>query len=62
MFCCRHAVESLCAVAEKPEFKKKRLKFAGQLKCAIFSHIFSCPVEPGAYINLLAPELFFFKF
>jgi len=53
MFCCRHVVvESLCVIAEKPRFKKKRLKFAGRLKRAIFSHIISCPVEPGAYINV----------
>lgn len=50
MFCCHHvAVESLHVVAEKPKLKK-RLKFFGQLKHAIFSHIISCPVEPGACI------------
>lgn len=52
MFCCRYvAVESLCVIAEKPKFKKG-LQFSGPLKHAIFSHIISCPVEPGAHINV----------
>jgi hypothetical protein len=33
------------------------MKFAGQLKHALFFRIISCPVEPGVYINPLMLEL-----